>query len=188
MDEFIRQLPHENQLFQDQWPKNLTKLHKFSLEDKKHCNIKVLKAIFQYVHEEKVEFHMIKGIFVRTTIEHLAEKETTDLESLVEIFARGFAELNCYHELTLIFIESIYGQFQIGARIASQNEKTLVEKIFTSLKRQNFHRDQFQKNLEEQWKHFLTRRLFSPITSDKNRLDSPEVMNMSTTSFQHLFK
>ena len=192
MDEVIRQLTHDNQLFHEQWPTNSTQLFKSALnipdEEKSSATLKVLNALFDYLQVDNEEFHSTKTTFIQVTIDKLGGKDAIDLEVLANVFCRALDVLNPYRTLTLIYVEKIYNHFRLGERLVAVPLVNMIEKILDSLQRQEFRHEKFETKLEEKWKSFLGRNLFSAMDSDNNKLNHSTVMLASRTRFQQLYR
>ncbi len=187
MDEFIRELTHDNDVFQNQW-NQINKSSEgisISIEGKT-----VLNALADYVIDEpndrlpcSIKFDFIKNIIKRIIKENLS----IPISDIVQVFLRvldGY-ENGCWH---LNFIELIYTEFNLGKCLCSQPIQThLIEQIFKSIEKKTFVNE--IKDHDKKWQYFLVNNLFyQNSTISFTTLNNIEVMKLMRKDYQELYR
>jgi hypothetical protein len=192
MDEYLRQLTHDNQQLNNQWPDISDRLRKFSINtpdvDQPIFKVKSLDALVDYVLADTEEVEQIKRSFIDITIKNLTQGPIPSLDELVRIFCRVLEITNTNNLLNYLFLQSLYSQFRLGERLSSGPSVDLIERIFQCLKKQDFYDRNFQDKMQENWKQFFSRNMFSAITSDANKLNYEQTMTRMQGQFQQLYR
>jgi len=187
MDEFIRQLTHNNNEFQNQW-NNINKQSQeisISVDGKK-----ILNVLADYVIDEpqdqlpcSAKFVFVKNIIKRIIKENLS----ISIDDIVQVFTRVLDEYTngCWH---LNFIESIYTEFNLGKCLCSQPIQThLIEQIFLSLEKKLFVNQ--IKDDDKKWEFFLVNNVFyNNSTISLITLNNKEAMKVMRKSYQELYR
>ncbi|CAF3609971.1 unnamed protein product, partial [Rotaria sp. Silwood2] len=112
------------------------------------------------------------------------------LPSLTDI-ARCFRRIldmnNIFNEWYLSCIEAFHYECQLFERLSSTKSIDSIESILQSLQKHPFVNDETNKDMEEKWQEYLSRRLFSPLTMDTNVLNGEETMFTMRSTFQQFF-
>jgi hypothetical protein len=192
MAEFIRQLPHDNQQLNNQWSGIFDKLHKLLKDipekDLPDAKVKLLDALVDYILADTDEVAQIKQTFVEVTIKTIKDDPLPSLTELVRIFCRVLDIPNTNNLLSLTFLKEIHYKFQLGKRLSVGPSVDLIDSIFISLQKHEFLNKDLGKNSQEQWKYFLSRAAFSPLSSDTNKFNEEKTMSQMTRSFQQLYR
>ncbi len=193
MDEYIRQLTHDNEQMNNQWPDIFQKLHKLSIDipnvDQPNFKVKCLDALVDYILVDTEDIVQIKISFVEITMKKFIDDPLPSLDELVRIFCRILEISNTNKSLNLIFLRTFYYQFQLGKRLLSLPLSiNLIEVIFNCLQKHDFFNKNFTDNMEEKWKEFLSRTIFSPLSCDTNKLNYEETMPYIRSQFQQLYR
>ncbi|CAF1200313.1 unnamed protein product [Rotaria sp. Silwood1] len=197
MDEFIRQLTHDEQQFDNQWSNIYDRLHKmFNEYQEKHTDIsnfkvKVLDALVDYVLAESTydcESFSVKVIFIENTVKLLVGDPLPSLTDLVRLLRRVLDTNNIFHKWHLHCIKTFHYQFRLCERLSSTKSIDLIESIFQGLQKHSFSNDQTDKKTQEKWKEFLSNIMFSSLSMDKNVLNHEETMLAMRPAYQQLFR
>ncbi|CAF3075045.1 unnamed protein product [Rotaria sp. Silwood2] len=197
MDEFIRQVTHDNELFEKQWPNIYDRLRKmFNEYEEKHTDIsnfkiKVLDALVDYALAELTndsEPLYVKVVFIEHTVKLLVNDPLPSLTDLVRILRRILDTNNIFHKWHLACIKTFYYEFQFGKRLSSTKSIELIELIFQSFQKHSFLNEQVDKQTQEQWQNFLSRQMFSSLSMDNNVLNREETMLAMRSAYQQLFR
>ena len=193
MDDYIRQLPHDNQQLDARWPDIFNELHKLSRdisdEDQLTFSGKVLDALVDYAQADTGEFDTTKGVLINITLEKLTTQFSTPLEELVRIFCRVLNIHRITQVLHVTLLESIYNRFELGKKLSFPPSTDLIQTIFSALQQHSFlDSDCADEKIRDRWKQFLGRRLLSPIGSDQNKINYSETMQQMRSSFQQLYR
>jgi hypothetical protein len=187
MDEFIRQLTHDNKLFQSEW-NNINK--RFQETSTSVGGNSILNALADYVIDEpqdelpcSIKFVFIKNIIKRIIKENLL----ISISDIVQVFLRvldGY-ENGCWH---LNFIETIYTEFNLGKCLCSQPIQThLIELIFRSLEKKSFVNQ--IKDDDKKWEVFLVKNVFyNSSTISLTTLNNKETMKIMRKDYQELYR
>jgi hypothetical protein len=192
MEELIRQLPHDNKQLEDQWSAIFDKLHKLSIDvsevDQPAFKVKCLAALTDYVMADDEEVVQIKLSLIDTTIGKLSNEPLPPLDELVSIFCRLIDVPTTNKLLNLKLSQKMYHQYRLGERLCTQGCVKSIDRILLCLQKHEFCNTDVEAKLQEQWKQFLSRGLFSPLTSDTNKLNRAETMLSMRPNFQQLYR
>jgi hypothetical protein len=187
MDEFIRQLTHDNKLFQNEW-NNINKCLQetsISVDGKSILNI-----LADYVIDEPndilpcpMKFFCVQNIIKRIVKENLF----IPIDEIVRVFTRVLDEYvtGCWH---LNFIETIYNEFNLAYSLCSiPPQMSLIELIFKSLQKKIFVNQ--IKNDDQEWEFFLVNNVFyNDSSSNLSRLNNKEIMKVMRRPYQQLYR
>jgi hypothetical protein len=192
MDEFIRQLTHDNTQFEKQWPDTFDRLHKLSIDipevNQPVFKVKALDALVDYILADNEEVQQIKLTFIEITIKKLIGNPLPSLDELVRIFCRVLDVSNDNNLLNFTFLQKFYFKFDLGQRLVANTSVALINSIFISLEKHQFLDAQIDGKIQAEWKSFLSRGMFSPLSSDKNKVNCDETMINMRNSFQQLYR
>ncbi len=187
MDEFIRQLTHDNKLFQNQW-NDINK--RFQETSTSVGGKSILNALADYVIDEPHELLPcpIKFVCVQNIIKRIVKENLSiPIDEIVRVFTRVLDEYvtGCWH---LNFIETIYTEFNLGKCLCSDPiEIHLIEQIFKSLEKKTFINE--IKDHDNRWKCFLINNLFyQNSTISFTTLNNIETMKIMRKSYQELYR
>ena len=191
MDEFIQQLTHDDNLFNEQWPRNLQKLHDLCRQNSDETNPKFIlstcRALIDYVHADSDNSHSSKDAFVNGIFDRFTEKANCSLDELVDIFCQILSNGNVSHWLNLILLERFYNFFKLGIKILENASTDSVKKIFSLLQQKTFIDGSLDKKIENKWRDFLQNMLSDSIC-DRNRLNQKEILTFAREQTQELFR
>lgn len=193
MDDYIRQLPHDNQQLAARWPDIFNELHKLardiSDEEQPTFGVKVLDALVDYAQADTGEFDSTKGTLITVTLEKLSKEFPAPLEELVRIFCRILNVLRINQVLHVTLLESIYNRCELGKNLSFPPSTGLIQSILSTLQQHSFlNTDCADGKIRDRWKQFFGRRLFSPLDSDRNKINYHETMQQMRSGFQQLFR
>ncbi|CAF3843939.1 unnamed protein product [Rotaria sordida] len=197
MDKFIRQLTHDDTTFQGQWPNIVDKLHELINNcEQKNTNILVVKiktldAIVVYILAESITSQTpvyAKIALIKLILEFIINDPLPSLTDIVRHFRRILDVNNIFNEWYLSCIEAFHYECQLFQRLLSTKSIDSIESIFQSLQKHPFLNDQTNKDIEEKWQQYLSRRLFSPLSMDTNVLNCEEIMFAMRSTFQQFFR
>ncbi|CAF3723633.1 unnamed protein product [Rotaria sordida] len=192
MDEFIRQLTHDNEQFEKQWPDIYNKLNKLlnvnSEIDLLIVKVKSLDALVDYILADTEKVIQIKLTFLDIVIKQCIDDLRPSLNELVRIFCRILDISNTNNLFYLTFLEKFYYKAQLGEELSKNSSTDLIDSIFNCLQKHEFLDKNLDTKIQETWKHFLSRGVFSPLSSDKNKLNYEDTMTNMRSSFQKLYR
>ncbi|UJR31959.1 hypothetical protein I4U23_019432 [Adineta vaga] len=192
MDVLIRQLPHDNDQLESQWPAIFDQFHKLSINisetDQPSFKIKSLDALTDYVAADNEQCANIKLTFIDVTLKTLSNGPLPSNDELVRIFCHLLDVPDTNKMLNLRLIEKVYYTYRLGERLCNDGCVDLMEKILLCLQKHEFSKKNCDVKVEEQWKYFLTRGMFSPISSDVNKLNKLETMMIMRSSYQQFYR
>ncbi|CAF4634898.1 unnamed protein product [Rotaria sp. Silwood1] len=197
MDKFIRQLTHDNRAFQDQWPNTFDKIHELIDNcEQKNTNIlvfkiKALDAIVDYILAEPItseEPVYVKIALIKLILKFIINDPLPSLTDIARHFQRILDVNNIFNEWYLSCIEAFHYECQLFQGLSSTKSIDSIGSIFQSLQKHPFLNDQTNKDMEEKWQEYLSRRLFSPLTMDTNVLNREETMVAMRSTFQQFFR
>lgn len=188
MEEYIRQLPHDNQQLEKQWPEIFDKLQKLSRDISEDVKVKSLDALVDYVIADNEEFVQIKATFIEITIKKFIDDPLPSLNELVRIFCRILEISNADNLLQLTFLQQIYRQFRLAERLSKPLSIDLINQILISLQKHEFLNKNFNEKNLKKWSEFISQSMFSMISSDRNKLNYEETMNTMRSDFQQLYR
>jgi hypothetical protein len=187
MDEFIRQLTHDNKLFQNQW-NDINK--RFQETSTSVGGKSILNALADYVIDEPHELLPcpIKFVCVQNIIKRIVKENLSiSIDEVVQVFTRvldGYVT-GCWH---LNFIETIYNEFNLAKSLCSiPPQMSLIEQIFTSLQKKSFVNQ--IKDDDKKWEYFLVNNVFhNNSSSNLIRLNNKEVIKVMRRPYQQLYR
>lgn len=192
MEDYLRQLTHENELFQTSWPEIFRQLHQLSVDipDAEQLSFKVntLNALVDYILVDKEPVTNLKATFIETLLQKVSTEPLVPLEDLVRIFGRVLEVKDINDEYNVVFLRKFLYQFALGARLLELPSVNLIESILIYLQKHSFLDGDFKDKMQDKWKELLTRGIFSPITSDRNRLNNDQAITHMRSQFQHFYK
>ena len=192
MEEYLRQLTHDNELFETSWPKVFGELHKLCIDipDDEQLSFKVntLNALVDYILVDNEPLITVKVTFFEKVFKEVLDEPLVPLEELVGIFCRVLEVDDVNDEYNVVFLRRFFAQFALGKRLSELPSVNLIESILISLQKHPFLNGHFKDQMHEKWKEFLSRGLFSPITSDRNKLNSDQTITHMRSQFQHFYK
>lgn len=192
MEEYLRQLTHDNEQLATSWPKVFEQLHKLSIDipDDEQLSFKVntLNALVDYVLVDNEPLVNHKVTFLESVLQKVSDKPLIPLEELVRILCRVLDVDDVNDEYNVVFLRRFYFQLALGERLSELPSVNLIESILTSLQKHSFLNGNFKDQMQEKWKELLSRGLFSPITSDRNKLNSDQTITHMRSQFQHFYK
>jgi hypothetical protein len=189
MDAIIKQLTHDNDLFDKQWPNTLTHLQQMPTASNVTL---VMNALVDYVIAEPQNPPPCpnKFLFIRVIVMLLVNNESTVvlddlvLVDLVQAFTRILDASSTDH-WHLNFLEATYERFRIGERLCSTTplKTELIEQILISLQNKTLacHIEEDEKK----WRQFLTKCIFSNWI---NALNNKQTMIAMRTAFQKFYR
>lgn len=187
MDEFILQLTHDNNRFEEQWTDTFTRIEEASISN--DSKLLVLNALVDYVLTEPID-HVpsdVKYLLVTMVIQQVIKSEVSiEINDLVNIFTRVLdsSRLDLWH---LHFLQTIYQEFKISEQLSSIPIKAnLIEQILKSLQNQTLEFN--SEEVTEKWERFLTESIFSNSADDKNILNNQIILTNTQTIFQQFYK
>jgi len=192
MDEFIRHLPHDSSQLQSQWPDIFNTLNKLSIDipktDQPTFKVKCLDALVDYILADNEEITIIKSTFIETTIKKLTNDPLPSLDEVIPIFCRVLDVPNTTNLLNLTFLQTFYSQYRLGERLSKIPSIDLIDLFLNCLQKHEFSDQDSDKKIQEQWKQFLSRNVFSRLTCDINKINYEQTMTNMRSSFQQLFR
>ena len=188
MDEFIRQVSHDNDQLNNQWPDIFKTINTLSSDISENDKVKALDALVDYVLTDAGKVAQIKTTFVERIITQLINTPVPSLSELVRIFCRVLEIPNTNNPLNLIFLKKFYYQFQLAKLLSADPSVDLIDSIFNCLQKHEFSDKTLDKSMKEDWKNFLSRGMFSPLSMDTNKFNNEQTMSKMTRSFQQLFR
>jgi hypothetical protein len=192
MDEYIRQLTHDNQQLANDWPNIFDKLHKLSISipetNQPIFKVKSLDALVDYVLADTEEVAQIKTSFIEITIKKFTNDPLPSLDELVRIFCRVLEVPNTNNLLNLTFLQKFYYGFRLGEHLSSLPSVDLIDLILICLQKHEYLNENFNGQMQEKWCNFLSRGIFSPLSCDKNKLNYEQTMIKMRSNFQQLYR
>jgi hypothetical protein len=168
MDEFIQNLAHDNDLFEEQWPNTFTHIAESVVPNDSKL---VSNALADYVLIEPMDplACEVKYVFTRNEV-------SIDVNDLVNTCIR-ILDSSRTDRWNLHFLETIYRNFEIGEQLFST--QYLVEQILQSLQKKILEFNSEENH--DKWQTFLTASIFSNSSNDKNILNKQDIItNMQT--------
>ncbi|CAF1495255.1 unnamed protein product [Rotaria sp. Silwood1] len=129
-----------------------------------------------------------KFIFVEAVIEHCAREPLPSLSEIVRIVRRILDCEMIFNQWYLSSIEAFHLKFKLCQLLTSTLSYDLIESFLQSLKKHTFLNDQSDKITEENWQHYFSRRIFSPLSCDSNKLNDEKTMLAIRPIFQQIFR
>ncbi|CAF0913617.1 unnamed protein product [Adineta ricciae] len=192
MDAFIRQVPHDNTELNNQWPAIFDRLNKLSRDIPENngssCKIKCLDALVDYVLADDEEFEEIKSSFIQQTLNKLPNDHSIPNGELVRIFCRLLDAQKTNKTIHLKLIRKMYYFYRLGECLCNDGAVPLIDQIFYSLQKQDFSNNNLSEKMQEDWKEFVSRSLFSQLSCDGNKLNKSETMDTMRSSYQQLYR
>lgn len=185
MDDLIRQLTHDEQQLEEQWPDVYSALHEATIPDDAKL---VLNALLDYVLAEpsNASPSMIKETLVTLVIDLLhrssAPMSTNDL---VDVFTRAI-DASRDDLWSLHFAKALYDKLRIGKQLSEPSVKTeLVEQILQSVQKRTLIFD--AKRELNAWQSFLTGSVFSAASTDATNINQPVIIEEMKGTFQQFY-
>ncbi|CAF3691039.1 unnamed protein product [Rotaria socialis] len=192
MEELIRQLTHDNQQFEEQWPTLHTQLHELSVDrseiDSVIVKVKSLDALVDYILADTEKFLHVKLVLAENVIKHVIENPTPPFDELTRIFCRVLDVSNTNNLFNLSFLEKFLYVTRIGEELSKIPSVNLIDSIFNHLEKHEFSNQNFDDKMKQSWRQFLSEGLLSPLSMDVNKLNSEATMNNMRSSFQRLYR
>ncbi|CAF0879631.1 unnamed protein product [Adineta ricciae] len=192
MDEFIRQLPHDNAQLNTQWPDIFDRLFKLANQipesDLSSFKIKCLSALLNYVVEDQEEYVTDKATLIHTVLENLFQHPLPPLEEITRMFCHLLDISNKNRMINLALIQKIYSGYRLGERLRQKESVDLIEKILFSLEKFDFADEGFNLKVQGQWDDLLSKGVFSAIVCDNNKLTELELMTNMRSAYQHFYR
>ena len=198
VEEFFRELTHDNDLFDQQWSNVSDRLENVFFDDL-HTNknnpigfkTKTLDCLVDYIlaepnpSEKKV---YSKQLIVERILQVCADDSQPPLSEIVRVLRRIIDLPDIYNQWYLTCIQTFQYKFRLYEQLISSKSVDLIESILQSLEKHSFLNGQVDKQTEEHWTEYLSRRLFSPLTMDSNKLNREDLMLIMRPAFQKFFR
>lgn len=192
MDEFIRQLPHDNMQLCSQWPEIYDRLFKLANQipesDSSSFKIKCLSALVDYVIDDQEEYVENKAILIQKVLENLFESPLPSLEEITRLFCHLLDVSNKNRMINLALIQRIHYHYRLCERLRENKSVDLIETILLSLQKFDFADEDFDSKMQEQWDTLLSRGVFSVISCDNNKLTELELMSSMRSAYQDFYR
>ena len=198
MDEvWIRQLTHDDALFEHEWSNIFSRIHRFFEkcdENREQLNkekLQVLNALIDYVLAEPNPEQSpinVKFFFVEKVVEKCAQEGLPPLRETMDIVHRILDRDNIANRWYLSVIEEFYFKFHLCQNLVSTESYDLIEKLLQSLMKHSFVDNQMDEKTADGWWRLCSQRFFSQISSDSNKLNFEHVMKAKRTVFQQIFR
>ncbi|CAF3324886.1 unnamed protein product [Rotaria socialis] len=197
MDKFIRELTHDDELFEKQWPATFDQLRKLYNEydekniDMSNVKVKILDALIDYAFAESSNHRepiSVKFTFIDNVAKTLTDDPLPPLDEMVRILRRILDTNNLFNKWYLACIAVLHYKLKIFERLSSTKSSDLIESIFQSLEKQSFSNEQTDSATQEKWRNFLSREMFSALLTDTNELNIEETMLVMRPAYQQLFR
>jgi hypothetical protein len=159
--------------------------------DIQDCKVKTLDAVVDYVLAEpitSIKPSYAKQALVEKIVKACADDPLPSLAEIVRIVRRVFDLPDIFNEWHLVCIEAFHYKFQLYERLSSTKSVDLIESFFQNLQKHSFLNGQVDKDIQEKWEQYLSRRLFSPLTMDTNKLNYEELVFVMRPAFQQIFR
>ncbi|UJR32768.1 hypothetical protein I4U23_020228 [Adineta vaga] len=183
---FIQQLTHDNDLFNDQWSDTFDRIKQESVSD----DVKlVLNALGEYVLAESSDQSSseLKYTFITMVIERMIRiDKSIEINDLLKIFTHVLEQAKI-DRWNLHFLQMIYERFQIGEQLCKIPLKTnLIEQILESFQKKIF--TSISSSDEINWQRFLTQSVFSTSIDGRNILNKRNIITNMKTIFQQFYQ
>ncbi|CAF4268347.1 unnamed protein product [Rotaria sp. Silwood2] len=153
--------------------------------------MKTLDAIVDYILAEPIASEMsvyAKIALIKLILKFIIDDPLPSLTDIARCFRRILDMNNIFNEWYLSCIEAFHYECQLFERLSSTKSIDSIESILQSLQKHPFVNDETNKDMEEKWQEYLSRRLFSPLTMDTNVLNGEETMFTMRSTFQQFFR
>lgn len=196
-DEFIRQLPHDEQGLDKQWSEIFDKFSQlFNSNEGEDADVEIFKvkaldALVDYILAEPdptVTQPYVKIALIENVMKHCAEDPMPSLPELVRLVQRILDREDVFNQWFLSSIEAFHFKFRLCENLITAQSFELVKSFLESLQRHTFLNDQVDKTTEANWQQYLSRRIFSPLTCDSNKLNDETAMVAIRPTFQQIFR
>ncbi|CAF5118482.1 unnamed protein product, partial [Rotaria magnacalcarata] len=197
MDKFIRELTHDDELFEKQWPNTFDQLRKLYNEyeekniDMSSVKVEILDALIDYVFAESSNHSepiYVKFAFIDNVVKTLTDDPLPPLDEMVRILRRILDTNKLFNKWYLACIEVLHYKLRIFERLSSTKSSDLIKSIFQSLEKHSFSNEQTDSATQEKWREFLSREMFSALLMDTNELNLEETMLVMRPVYQQLFR
>ena len=190
MEEYLRQLTHDNEPFEQSWPTIFDRLHRLSNDisddDVMSFKANTLNALVDYVLTDHEPVITLKVTFLETVMSKVSTDPRPPLDELVRIFCRVLEVEDVNDQYHVIFLGKFYYQFSLGERLSALPSVNLIESILTCLQKHRFRNEDFKDSMQDKWKELLSRGLFSPI-STRNKFNNDETVTHMRNQFQQFY-
>ena len=190
MEEYLRQLTHDNELFEKSWPSIFDRVNQLSTGiadvDQMAFKVNTLNALVDYVladHEPVIPF---KITLLEMTMKKALDEPLPSLDELVRVFCRVLEVDDVNDEYNVLFLRKFYYQFSLGECLSALPSVNLIESIMACVQKHAFRKEDFKDAMQEKWKELLSRDLFSPITT-RNKFNNDETISKMRNQFQHFY-
>jgi len=192
MDEYIRQISHNEQKLDNSWSQIYDDLNRQwgRTSDNQQLSVKVkcLDALVDYILVDNQPQAQIKTILIEHVLRILSDESKPDLNILMRTFFRIFDVLNVNNLLHFTFIKKFYFNFRLGEQLSSIPSIDLIDKLLKSFENYQFLTKDFETNNETEWNDFIAGCIFSPLSSDRNKLTHENVMTQMQSQYQRFYR
>ena len=197
VDKIIRQLPHDNRKFSEQWSTILTRLCDSFIESEQRdddilrVKCRALDALVDYVVADtktSSEPDSTKVFLVDRVSAFCASGPQPSLAEVVRIFRRILDQPDLFHRYYAETLKTYYHELNLGGSLSEKPSIDLIDSILKSLEKHPFPNGKANKQTVEAWEEFLANRLLSSSTSVTNRITSEETMEKMRPAFQRFFR
>ena len=196
-DDFIRQLTHDDQEFEEQWSITFEQLRRhfdqFDEDDPELVKMKsrALDALVDYVQAEpnpSVKPISVKFIFVQLVAKHCAQDPVPSLAEVVRVACRILDSDAIYNAWHLAALEALHSTFRLCQRLTTAKSYDLIESFLRSLQRHAFLDDHADQGTQNSWQQYLSKHLFSGLCCDSNQLNDETTMIALRPLYQQIFR
>lgn len=191
MEEYLRQLTHDNELFEKSWPSTFNQLSQLSQNvsdvDEVSFKVNALNGLVDYLLADHEPMAISKVTFIEVMMNKVLGDPQPSLDELVSIFCRVLEVDDVNDEYNVIFLRKFFYHFSFGERLSALPSVNLIESIFTCLLKHPYRNEDFKDNMQEKWEELLARGLFSPISS-RNKLNNDQTIIHMQSQFQQFYR
>lgn len=192
MDEFLRQLPHDNDELLQQWPDIFDKCTKLlgnvSEADQATHTMNCLNALADYLMADHEEMAPIKLTLVVATMERLTGGPLPPANELASLFCRLLDASSTDDCLKFKLMQDMYYRYRLGEQLCNQECVESIERILCCLQKHAFTTEEMSSDVQERWKEFLAAGIFRTANYDRNKLNNEEIMLRMRRTFQLFFR
>lgn len=196
--EFIRQLSHDDEIFEKEWSNTFDRIGRLledgleNSDDIINFKGKIIDATVDYAVAEPITSTKpvyTKQLLVEKVLHFCAADDPyPSLDDIVRHLKRILDLPDIFHEWYVICIRAFHYEFRLCERLSSTKSTELITGIFQSLEKHLFLNDQVSKDVEDKWRELLSRVMFSPLTMDRNKLNHEDLMLDMRPAFQAIFR
>ena len=197
-EEFLRELTHDDQIFEDQWSKTCDNLHKLSQHfeeenvDVPKAKVKVLDALIDFILAEPIDGEkpiQTKFIFVELIVKDCSRDEIPSVDELVRLVRRIIDQKTIFNRWFLHLIEQFHFKFRLCEKLRTSQKFDLIQLYLESYLKHDFVDEEAKDNdVVEHWKQYFYQRIFSPLSCDSNKLNDEETVAAIRPTFQRIFR